>query len=501
MDRILFAQIQKVDEEKRLVYGRAAGEVPDRTKPTPELMDYAASKPLFEKWSNEQHEASLGKSHGNIRAMHQPIAAGHLAEPISFVDDQKAIDICAYISDDQEWQKCLDGTYTGFSVGGRYVPNSKKVDEVGGVKVIRYTAEPNEISLVDRPMIPVATFAVVKADGSVEKREFSQKEAIKMERTLLQELAKADGREAIIEVLSKWAGEEVNDVSTAISALQEIIYLYRKETEEGHPEAAAQITALQEAIKNLKAFIVSEIQEADDGDVINLGELARDLAKINIGEGLDLEKVGKTLNAKNFEKVQSIHDHACAMGAKCAKCSKCSGAVKADTPVDMEKLQKDHEDALAKAASDSKVAAMAAVDTELVQPLMKLLVVNDGESILTKVQALMDELHKVQTDKAEALAKIETLTATAGRMETVIKLQLQLPEGEFDLAKIEAMPAPAKGATRQVSVTVTKNQDSGERSASEEQVKKIAEKIAEAAKTGDMQPAALEMIKAMHGAR
>ena len=44
----LFAQIRKVDEAKRLVYGIAAQETPDKSG---EIMDYLSSKPHFAKWS------------------------------------------------------------------------------------------------------------------------------------------------------------------------------------------------------------------------------------------------------------------------------------------------------------------------------------------------------------------------------------------------------------------------------------------------------------------
>jgi len=98
----LFLPITKVDETERLVYARAAQEVPDRTRPVPEVMDYATSKPHFEKWSAEQHEASLGKSFGNVRVMHQKIAAGHIAEPLTFDDDEKAIDVVIKVTDDND---------------------------------------------------------------------------------------------------------------------------------------------------------------------------------------------------------------------------------------------------------------------------------------------------------------------------------------------------------------------------------------------------------------
>jgi hypothetical protein len=40
--------------------------------------------------------------------------------------------------------------------------------------LMRYTAEPVEVSLVDNPCLPEATFAVLKADGSTELRKFKR---------------------------------------------------------------------------------------------------------------------------------------------------------------------------------------------------------------------------------------------------------------------------------------------------------------------------------------
>jgi len=162
-NNLIFAQLKKVDVEKRLVYGRAAQEHPDHAN---EIMDYASSKPLFAKWSNMAKDATGGASIGNVRAMHGKVAAGKLTE-LNFNDDEQAIDVCAKIVDNNEWEKVLDGVYTGFSIGGSYAKRWADGD------MTRYTADPAEISLVDRPCIPTATFfEVQKADGLVEKVDF-----------------------------------------------------------------------------------------------------------------------------------------------------------------------------------------------------------------------------------------------------------------------------------------------------------------------------------------
>jgi hypothetical protein len=160
----LFLPLAKVDLDQRIVHGIATAEAPDRGG---EICDYASTKPYFETWSAEARSASGGKSLGAVRAMHGRVAAGKLTD-ISFDDERKRILVSAKIVDDDEWLKVTEGVYTGFSQGGRYV--KRWPDPETGLT--RFTAEPTEISLVDLPCLPDATFEVVK-DGVVEKRAFA----------------------------------------------------------------------------------------------------------------------------------------------------------------------------------------------------------------------------------------------------------------------------------------------------------------------------------------
>jgi hypothetical protein len=162
----IFARIFKVDELTRTVTGRAAQEVIDRDR---EIFDYTSSKPEFMKWSAEVSADTGGKSLGNVRSMHGNIAAGKLTN-IDFNDVEKAIDISAKIVDDNEWDKVLEGVHTGFSIGGRYA--RKWAEPINGQMIQRYTAVPNEISIVDRPCCPTAKFfSIHKRDGSVVQME------------------------------------------------------------------------------------------------------------------------------------------------------------------------------------------------------------------------------------------------------------------------------------------------------------------------------------------
>lgn len=164
-DMKIFVPITKIDAARRLVYGVVTAEKPDVSG---EVCDYATTKPLYRKWSQGFASATDGRSLGNLRAMHGNVAAGKLVE-IAFNDEEKQVEICGKVVDDAEWQKVEEGVYTGFSQGGRYL---KRWPDPDRPSLTRYTAEPLEVSLVDNPCLPEATFAVIKADGSTELRKF-----------------------------------------------------------------------------------------------------------------------------------------------------------------------------------------------------------------------------------------------------------------------------------------------------------------------------------------
>jgi hypothetical protein len=162
MDRLaLFIPLAKADAARRLVYG-SFDETPDRAG---EVFDYTSSRPNIESWSSEIAKASDGKSFGNIRAQHGRNACGKLVD-ISFDDDLRKVGFVAKIVDDDEWRKVEEGVYTGFSPGGRYA----KRWQDGAVK--RYTADIRELSIVDVPCNPAATFTMIKADGAEEPVRF-----------------------------------------------------------------------------------------------------------------------------------------------------------------------------------------------------------------------------------------------------------------------------------------------------------------------------------------
>lgn len=155
--------ISKVDKENRLVSGFATLNNIDTSD---DVVTAEASKAAFEKFR------------GNIREMHEPIAAGRLVdfqEEEFFYDGEfyRGIYATAYVSkgSPNTWEKVLDGTLTGFSIGGNITDQETKFVKDAGdhgknIRFIKgYTL--TELSLVDNPANQLANiFSIVKrADG------------------------------------------------------------------------------------------------------------------------------------------------------------------------------------------------------------------------------------------------------------------------------------------------------------------------------------------------
>lgn len=163
-------EFTKVDKENRLVSGFATLDNEDSHD---DVVEADASRGAFERFR------------GNIREMHQPIAVGRLADfyEDSYYDPKtgimhKGIYVSAYVSKGAQdtWEKVLDGTLTGFSIGGNIKKSESEFvkDASGdGGKAVRFIKEYDliELSLVDNPANQLANvFSIQKSDtGSVIK--------------------------------------------------------------------------------------------------------------------------------------------------------------------------------------------------------------------------------------------------------------------------------------------------------------------------------------------
>lgn len=142
LDFQVFLPIEKVDEEKRMVWGYASTPTKDLQGEIVTLDAIKAALPDYMQWAN-------------IREMHTSSAVGVTKEAHV---DEKGLYIGAKIVDDDAWKKCKEQVYKGFSIGG------SKVQKVGDtIKELRLT----EISIVDRPANPDARIDVCKVAGVV----------------------------------------------------------------------------------------------------------------------------------------------------------------------------------------------------------------------------------------------------------------------------------------------------------------------------------------------
>jgi outer membrane murein-binding lipoprotein Lpp len=151
----------KVDEERRTVSGFATLDNIDKQA---DIVTAEASVQAFSKFR------------GNIREMHQPTAVGKMVnfkEEKYFDPETKkfysGVYVSAYISKGAQdtWEKVLDGTLSGFSIGGKMNKWDDAYDEKMDAK-IRIIKEYDlvELSLVDSPANQFANIlSVEKVDG------------------------------------------------------------------------------------------------------------------------------------------------------------------------------------------------------------------------------------------------------------------------------------------------------------------------------------------------
>ena len=150
--------IAKVDKEKRTVSGFATLDNVDRHG---DVVTADASEKAFTRFR------------GNLREMHQPIAVGKVVsfKPQDFFDKDsgshfKGIYVDAYISKGAQdtWEKVLDGTLTGFSIGGNIVEASYEPGDQEDNRIIK-DYELMELSLVDTPANPLANIFSIQKNG------------------------------------------------------------------------------------------------------------------------------------------------------------------------------------------------------------------------------------------------------------------------------------------------------------------------------------------------
>jgi len=152
----------KVDKDRRMVSGFATLDNVDKQN---DIVTTEASLDAFSRFR------------GNIREMHQPSAVGKM---VSFKQDKyfdpetkkfySGVYVSAYVSKGAQdtWEKVLDGTYTGFSIGGKMLKWDDAYDEKVDTQIrIIKQYDLVELSLVDSPANQFANIiSIEKLDDS-----------------------------------------------------------------------------------------------------------------------------------------------------------------------------------------------------------------------------------------------------------------------------------------------------------------------------------------------
>jgi hypothetical protein len=153
----------KVNREKRTVSGFATLDNIDQTG---DVVTSESSLKAFESFR------------GNIREMHGSNAVGKMVSfrPESFYDPKSkefynGVYVDAYISKGAQdtWEKVLDGTLSGFSIGGKILESDNEVNKSNG-KTVRFIKnyELIELSIVDSPANELCNIlSVQKVNGEL----------------------------------------------------------------------------------------------------------------------------------------------------------------------------------------------------------------------------------------------------------------------------------------------------------------------------------------------
>ncbi len=155
----------KVDTKKRTVAGFATL---DNLDSHGDIVTAAASINAFKRFR------------GNLREMHQPIAVGKIVgfEPKTYYNPEEkkvyqGVYVTSYISKGapDTWEKVLDGTLSGFSIGGSIKDSEvevRKTNDDGEEETVRIIKDYDlvELSLVDNPANQLANvFSIEKMNG------------------------------------------------------------------------------------------------------------------------------------------------------------------------------------------------------------------------------------------------------------------------------------------------------------------------------------------------
>lgn len=325
MDKVVYHMpFAKVDQERRIVSGFATLNNLDKQD---DIVTTEASVKAFSAWR------------GNIREQHTKIAAGKM---LSFGVEQffdqvskkvyDGIFVRAYISKGapETWEKVIDGTLSGFSIGGEIKEFETKTDDAGNVYREITDYELAELSLVDNPANPLANvLSVEKAHDffadiadTIEEKESNNMARVTKSEEAVEAVAEVVDEPVVEEAVVDAPVEEVAEEAAEVAEVAEIADAPKdeqadetssKSEENVEPEADSHSDAdiLAEAINGINSLIEENNNKAAEAFTAIVEQLKEMQASV-AGASSQIEEVkgelaGVKSTVSEFDKrVQSV---------------------------------------------------------------------------------------------------------------------------------------------------------------------------------------------------
>jgi Caudovirus prohead serine protease len=287
MDKVSYGMsFVKIDKERRIVSGFATLNNVDRQK---DIVTTEGSVRAFKRFR------------GNVRELHERKAAGKL---ISFGVEQyfdkisnkiyDGIFVRAYISKGapDTWEKVMDGTLNGFSIGGDIVDSENTIDDNGNMVRVIKDYELNELSLVDNPANTLANIMSIEKSHehfSDIAKTIDEKELSEMAEQTNSEpsVASPASAEALQEVVV--TGDPMTPIEVAVEALEAVPAspaVVAAVAEEGVAQGTTQdanvIAEAINAIKNILSERDTKIDNTFENIVSQLTELKSSIDTGNV---------------------------------------------------------------------------------------------------------------------------------------------------------------------------------------------------------------------------
>jgi hypothetical protein len=374
----------KVDQERRIVSGFATLDNVDKQA---DIVTTEASLKAFAKFR------------GNIREMHQPISVGKM---VNFKEDRyfdpeskkfySGVFVSAYISKGAQntWEKVLDGTLSGFSIGGKMNKYDDMYDEKME-KTIRIIKDYDliELSLVDNPANQFANILSVEKVNGVDMIKGENLD-VEFENVFW------DRENGIVKVSS----EEIEESPINGTLMKNIGFVEKNDSEKSE--------MIKFLVDSAKGINTSKMKKEEDP----MNETTENIVEKN-DDVVEQAQVAPEADAETTADVEKAYS---------------------EEDKDKEEKSMDEEE---KKADDMKEDEEETMKSEDMEEEAKEEVSKSDEVIATAVADIKDTLTSAFSDLAETVKSLHEQVSELNKSLGIVKGELSSVKGELSQAKSE----------------------------------------------------------------